>query len=144
MMMKKIKNLCDKKKIIGFLILFCTFAITLFIFDARRPDRVEAQSCISVIPQIIYGYVDGVDSGGCVSRSVSVAAAGVGMPWVGLTGWRLRYTNDDHEVDHVEAGIRGLTATSSRVNFTIEGCLNDQNNDDDFRYYLGYVVVRWR
>ena len=115
-----------------------------FVYELGKPDCVHAQSCLTVLPRFVYGSSSGTSGGGCSTpgTSASVNAPGTGVPYVVLTGWDLQYTSNDHKVDRLEVFL-GRPSTGNPVIFSILACLNDRNDDDNFRWRVDYLVVRW-
>ena len=126
----------------------------IYFFDyARKPTGVEAQSCITIRPQIRYNTQSGAQgnpkpNGGCQTTTFSEninGAPGVDNTFVALTGWKLNYINGDENADQISVRILDPIDSSSpnQVTFRIKACLNDNNNDNPFRWSTSYVIVRW-
>jgi hypothetical protein len=85
-----------------------------------------------------------LDGGGCFSQSFS---RGIGTGYVSanvqLSGWDLNYKSSDHHIDRVKVRISGVSYNSStgNVSFTVSGCYDDKNDDDDYYWEVWYTIL---
>lgn len=85
-----------------------------------------------------------LDGGGCFSQSFN---RGVGTGYISanvqLSGWSLDYYSSDHHIDHAKVQISGVVYNrdTGNVSFTVQGCYDDKNDDDDFYWEVWYTIL---
>lgn len=61
-----------------------------------------------------------------------------------LNGWRLHYSDKDHEVTGFTTAIVDIEKHDDELRWKAGGVLSDKNGDDDFVWCYAYTVMMWK
>jgi ABC-type transport system substrate-binding protein len=86
-----------------------------------------------------------LDDGGCASTTFNRGiGAGFNSVAVALQGFSSTYVSSDHNMRRESARITGTSYNRITGNLAVsfEVCHHDQNSDDDFNWFVRYLVVK--